>query len=228
MHFLIEHFTNYFRFLIIVNMYIAVILENYCQAKEDVLSGITDEDYDLFYEIWSEFDPNGTQYIDFKALSEFVDVLEPPLQVPKPNKFRLVHMDIPIVRWTDPKTGEIHENKVFSTDILDALTKDFFAKKEEQEDESDDPKLINDVNVSRNLISFFQYYPNQVTSFPDRPGYERTSSTLWKQREEYCARMIQSVWRGHILKNKNRGIRGSKGNVETEEKKQVIKVKPTI
>ena len=45
------------------------------------MSGITDEDYDLFYEIWQEFDPDGTQYIDYKALSEFLDVLEPPLQV---------------------------------------------------------------------------------------------------------------------------------------------------
>ena len=90
----------YFSFLIIVNMYIAVILENYSQATEDVqegnqyiyiddavaflykyLPGITDEDYDLFYEIWQEFDPDGTQYIDYKALSEFLDVLEQPLQV---------------------------------------------------------------------------------------------------------------------------------------------------
>ena len=39
-------------FLVIVNMYIAVILENYSQASEDVSDGITDEDYDLFYEIW--------------------------------------------------------------------------------------------------------------------------------------------------------------------------------
>ena len=48
-------------FLIIVNMYIAVILENYSQATEDVQEGITDEDYDLFYEIWQEFDPDGTR-----------------------------------------------------------------------------------------------------------------------------------------------------------------------
>ena len=41
-----------FSFLVIVNMYIAVILENYSQASEDVSDGITDEDYDLFYEIW--------------------------------------------------------------------------------------------------------------------------------------------------------------------------------
>ena len=87
-------------------MYIAVILENYSQATEDVQEGITDEDYDLFYEIWQEFDPDGTQYIDYKGLSEFLDVLEPPLQIPRPNKFKIIHMDIPIVKWTNPENGE--------------------------------------------------------------------------------------------------------------------------
>ena len=43
-------------FLVIVNMYIAVILENYNQASEDMVDGITDEDYDLFYEIWQVSD----------------------------------------------------------------------------------------------------------------------------------------------------------------------------
>ena len=46
-------------FLVIINMYIAVILENYSQAKEDVQEGLTDEDYDMFYEIWQKFDPKG-------------------------------------------------------------------------------------------------------------------------------------------------------------------------
>ena len=35
----------------------------------------------------------------------------------------------------------------------------------------------------------------QVTTFADRPGYERTSSSLWKQREEYCASLIQKAWK---------------------------------
>lgn len=35
----------------------------------------------------------------------------------------------------------------------------------------------------------------EVTAQADRPGYEPISSTLWRQREEYCARMIQSAWR---------------------------------
>ncbi len=60
--------------------------------------GITDEDYDLFYETWREFDPEGTQYIPYDNLSEFLDVLEPPLQIPRPNKFKIIQLDVPIVQ----------------------------------------------------------------------------------------------------------------------------------
>ena len=91
--------------------------------------GITDEDYEVFYEIWQEFDPEGTQYMKYEHLSEFIDVLEPPLQIPAPNKYKINHMDIPIVRFTHPDSGEVKENMVFCTDILDELTQDFFARK---------------------------------------------------------------------------------------------------
>ena len=139
---------DFFRFLIIVNMYIAVILENYSQATEDVAEGITDEDYDLFYEIWAEFDPDGTQYIEYSSLSEFVDVLEPPLQLPRPNKFKLVNMNIPIAKWTDPQTGEVRENQVFCSDILDALTREFFAiHEEEATEEKDETQVHNQIYV---------------------------------------------------------------------------------
>jgi hypothetical protein len=44
----------------------------------------------LFYEIWQEFDPKGTQYITYDHLNEFLDVLEQPLRIPMPNKFRII------------------------------------------------------------------------------------------------------------------------------------------
>ena len=132
-------------------MYIAVILENYSQATEDVQEGITDEDYDLFYEIWQEFDPDGTQYMNYKHLSEFLDVLETPLQIEKPNKFKIIHMDIPIVRWTSPE-GETKEDMVFCSDILDALTQDFFSRKGNPIEE---PPHVDEIKVSLSLISLW-------------------------------------------------------------------------
>ena len=40
----------------------------------------------------------------------------------------------------------------------------------------------------------------QMTTFSDRPGYLRVSSSLWKQREDYCASLIQKAWKFHKLR----------------------------
>ncbi|KAL4238010.1 hypothetical protein ACF0H5_002721 [Mactra antiquata] len=102
-------------FLVVVNMYIAVILENFSQATEDVQQGLTPDDFDMYYEKWEKFDPDATQYISLEQLSDFVDYLEEPLQLQKPNYFILVKLDIPIYE------GDLCNCR----DILDALTKNF-------------------------------------------------------------------------------------------------------
>ena len=66
---------------------------------------------------------------------------------------------------------------MYCVDILDALTRDFFARKGNPIEEAVE---LNEVQVAL-----------------DRPGYEPVSSTLWRQREEYCARLIQTAWRKH-------------------------------
>uniref|UniRef100_T1JEU7 Sodium channel protein n=1 Tax=Strigamia maritima TaxID=126957 RepID=T1JEU7_STRMM len=153
-------------FLIIINMYIAVILENYSQATEEVQEGLTDDDYDMYYEIWQRFDPDGTQYLTYEDLPEFLHELEEPLQIVKPNKYKIISMDIPICK----------NDLLYCVDILDALTKDFFARKGNPIEEAGD---LGEVVKT------------------DRPGYEVISSTLWRQREEFCARLIQKAWRKH-------------------------------
>ncbi|XP_052827734.1 sodium channel protein type 4 subunit alpha B isoform X3 [Octopus bimaculoides] len=108
-------------FLVVINMYIAVILENFSQATEDVQQGLTPDDFDMYYEKWEKFDPKATQYIALSELSDFVDFLEEPLQLPKPNHFMLVKLDIPICE------GE----KVHCVDILQALTKNYLGTADE-------------------------------------------------------------------------------------------------
>nr|XP_045613229.1 sodium channel protein para-like isoform X8 [Procambarus clarkii] len=174
-------------FLIVINMYIAVILENYSQATEDVEEGLTDDDYDMYYEIWQQFDPKGTQFIEFHMLSDFLDILEAPLQIHKPNKYKIVSMDIPICK------GDL----VFCVDVLDALTKDFFARKG------------NPVEDSADI--------GEVAPAPDRPGYEPVSSTLWRQREEYCARLIQQAWRKHRQHKDQSSLSGAESQEELKQ-----------
>ncbi|CAF4807671.1 unnamed protein product [Rotaria socialis] len=101
--------------LVVVNMYIAVILENFSQAQEDVQQGLTDDDYDMYYEKWQRLDPSGSQFIRYDQLSEFVDGLEPPLRISKPNHLALVAMDLPICE----------NDRMHCVDILDGLTKYF-------------------------------------------------------------------------------------------------------
>lgn len=173
-------------FLIVINMYIAVILENYSQATEDVQEGLTDDDYDMYYEIWQNFDPDGSQYIRYDQLSDFLDVLEAPLQIHKPNKYKIVSMDIPICK----------NDMMFCVDILDALTKDFFARKG------------NPIEETAEL--------GEVQTRPDEVGYEPVSSTLWRQREEYCARLIQNAWRKHKLLREGGGTDNDEDRSEPE------------
>lgn len=102
-------------YLVVVNMYIAVILENFSQATEDVQQGLTPDDFDMYYEKWEKYDPKATKYIPLDQLSDFVDFLDEPLRLPKPNHFLLVKMEIPICEG----------DRCFCKDILDALTKNF-------------------------------------------------------------------------------------------------------
>src|SRR6218665_216889 len=117
-------------FLVIVNMYIAVILENFSQATEDVQQGLTQDDFDMYYETWEKFDEKATQYIPLSQLSEFVDTLEDPLRLQAPNLFLLVAMDLPICEG----------DRVHCVDILDALTKHYLGTASDEGGELGDLK----------------------------------------------------------------------------------------
>lgn len=93
-------------------------------------------------------------------------------------------MDIPICRG----------DKMFCVDILDALTKDFFARKG------------NPIEETGEL--------QEVALRPDEEGYEPVSSTLWRQREEYCARLIQHAWRKHKLHKETPYATGDETDVD--------------
>uniref|UniRef100_A0A3Q3XIH0 Sodium channel protein n=1 Tax=Mola mola TaxID=94237 RepID=A0A3Q3XIH0_MOLML len=100
-------------FLIVVNMYIAIILENFSVATEESADPLSEDDFETFYEIWEKFDPDASQFITYAKLSDFADALEHPLRVPKPNTIELIAMDMPMV------SGD----RIHCLDILFAFTK---------------------------------------------------------------------------------------------------------
>ena len=67
------------------------------------------------------FDVESTLFFNTNTLNNF--------QIKKPNKYKIVHLDIPIINYTNPSTKEVQRNQIFCSDILDLLTQDFFARK---------------------------------------------------------------------------------------------------
>ncbi|NXM81601.1 SCN5A protein, partial [Oenanthe oenanthe] len=169
----IIYFVSYIiiSFLIVVNMYIAVILENFNAATEESAEPLGEDDFDIFYEIWEKFDPEATQFITVSALSDFADALPKPLCVPKPNKVELKAMDLPVV------SGD----KIHCLDILFAFTK----------------RVLGDSGDLDTLK--VQMEEKFMAANPSKQSYEPISTTLSHRQEEASAAVIQRAYRSHLL-----------------------------
>ncbi|XP_066100451.1 sodium channel protein type 10 subunit alpha isoform X1 [Saccopteryx bilineata] len=166
-------FTTYIiiSFLIVVNMYIAVILENFNVATEESTEPLSEDDFDMFYETWEKFDPEATQFITFTALSDFADTLSGPLRIPKPNQNILIQMDLPLVPG----------DKIHCLDILFAFTKNVLGESGELD------------SLKANMEEKF------MATNLSKASYEPIATTLrWKQ-EDISATVIQKAYRSYML-----------------------------
>ncbi|XP_055985321.1 sodium channel protein type 10 subunit alpha [Sorex fumeus] len=166
-------FTTYIiiSFLIVVNMYIAVILENFNVATEESTEPLSEDDFDMFYETWEKFDPEATQFISFSALSDFADTLSGPLRIPKPNQSVLIQMDLPLVPG----------DKIHCLDILFAFTKNVLGESGELD------------TLKANMEEKF------MATNLSKASYEPIATTLrWKQ-EDISATVIQKAYRSYVL-----------------------------
>ena len=121
----------------------------------------------MFYEVWEKFDPKATQFISYEHLSDLVDSLEKPLQVPKPNARSLVAMDLPMV----------YGDRLHCIDILFALTKRVLGESDELE------------GLRSSMEEKF------MASNPSKASYEPITTTLKRKQEEVSAIVIQKWWR---------------------------------
>ncbi|XP_073432819.1 sodium channel protein type 8 subunit alpha isoform X3 [Dendrobates tinctorius] len=159
-------------FLIVVNMYIAIILENFSVATEESADPLSEDDFETFYEIWEKFDPDATQFIQFSKLPDFADALEHPLRVPKPNTIELIAMDLPMV------SGD----RIHCLDILFAFTKRVLGESGE-------------LDILRQ-----QMEERFVASNPSKVSYEPITTTLRRKHEDVSAVVIQQAYRRHLSK----------------------------
>ncbi|XP_024149996.1 sodium channel, voltage-gated, type I like, alpha b isoform X1 [Oryzias melastigma] len=159
-------------FLIVVNMYIAVILENFSVATEESAEPLSEDDFEMFYEVWERFDPDATQFVEYCKLSDFADALDPPLRIPKPNMIQLVQMDLPMV------SGE----RIHCLDILFAFTKRVLGEGGE-------------MDVLRG-----QMEERFMASNPSKVSYEPITTTLRRKQEEMSAIIIQRAFRRYLIR----------------------------
>ncbi|XP_072238416.1 sodium channel, voltage gated, type VIII, alpha subunit b isoform X3 [Leuresthes tenuis] len=185
-------------FLIVVNMYIAIILENFSVATEESADPLSEDDFETFYEIWEKFDPDASQFITYAKLSDFADALEHPLRVPKPNTIELIAMDMPMV------SGD----RIHCLDILFAFTK----------------RVLGDSGELDMLRQ--QMEERFVAANPSKVSYEPITTTLRRKQEDVSARIIQRAYRsylarrGFVCKRKpaNNKVENGGNNQEQEKK----------
>ncbi|KAL8611742.1 hypothetical protein ACOMHN_065367 [Nucella lapillus] len=159
-------------FLIVINMYIAVILENFNQAHQQEEVGITEDDFDMFYVVWERYDPHATQFIKYDQLSDFVADLEDPLKVEKPNEITLVSFNLPIMEG----------DKLHCLDVLMALVKNH----------------LSDVEETEELKKLREQMQERFAGvFPSREKLGVKTTTLQRKKEDVAARTLQRAWRSH-------------------------------
>ncbi|KAM9235708.1 sodium channel protein type 2 subunit alpha-like isoform 10-T10 [Leptosomus discolor] len=159
-------------FLVVVNMYIAVILENFGVATEESAEPLSEDDFEMFYEVWEKYDPDATQFIEYSKLSDFAASLDPPLNIPKPNTIQLIAMDLPMV------SGD----RIHCLDILFAFTKRVLG-------ESDEMDALR-----------IQMEDRFMAANPSKVSYEPITTTLKRKQEEVSATVIQRAYRRYLLR----------------------------
>ncbi|XP_042550054.1 sodium channel protein type 9 subunit alpha isoform X9 [Dipodomys spectabilis] len=176
----IFYFVSYIiiSFLVVVNMYIAVILENFSVATEESTEPLSEDDFERFYEIWEKFDPDATQFIEYSKLSDFAAALDPPLLIAKPNKVQLIAMDLPMV------SGD----RIHCLDILFAFTK----------------RVLGESGEMDSLRS--QMEERFMSANPSKVSYEPITTTLKRKQEDVSATVIQRSYRRYRLRKNVKNI----------------------
>uniref|UniRef100_A0A3B3XFN9 Sodium channel protein n=1 Tax=Poecilia mexicana TaxID=48701 RepID=A0A3B3XFN9_9TELE len=159
-------------FLVVVNMYIAIILENFNVAQEESGDPLCEEDFEMFNETWEKFDLDGTMFIEYSRLSDFCDTLQEPLRVAKPNRLRLIGMDLPLV------IGD----RIHCLDVLMAVTQ---------------MVLGDTVEMAAMRDSIEAKF---ILSNPTKDSFAPITTTVRHKEEQQAAVVLQRAYRNHLLK----------------------------
>eukprot|EP00045_Choanoeca_perplexa_P001967 m.22459 g.22459 ORF g.22459 m.22459 type:complete len:1360 (+) comp11254_c0_seq3:204-4283(+) len=168
-------------FLIVVNMYIAIILENLLSVTEEDELVLTGGDIDHFYDKWREYDPEARQIILYDQLPKFLHELKPPMGIKDASWQELGELDIPLYHG-----GEIH-----CLDVLHALANRCITKQGVAD--AEDLKAMEEIIRER----FSRAFPRRKAL-----NVQTSSSTLALRTSS--AILIQRQFRQMLERNRSR------------------------
>ena len=167
-------------YLILVNMYIAILLENVSSVHEEDEFVISKATIDNFYEVWDSFAPDGTKTIPYSKLSDFAKTLIKPLKIPKPNTMKLARMQIPL-----RKGDQVH---VF--DVMKAVVKRALETEGQLESPQDFDEIVKKMEAR----------------FVGRSRSAKYGKKRLKPKEA-AAIVIQKAYREHLLAKRQKPFR---------------------
>ncbi|XP_078484779.1 sodium channel protein 1 brain-like [Ciona intestinalis] len=186
-------------FLVIVNMYIAIILENFDEIFQQDECGVSQGDFETFYMVWGRYDPRATQFVTLTELSNLLHDLHPPFQLPKPNLVKIGALDLPV----------LYGDKVHCLDVLFALVK----------------RILGEVEISADMKK--EAEERLLKSFPNRSTLKAETTTLVLRQQIRAAKIIQDAWKSFARLRKEAGSsNGTKESSPTDKWDCVLKLEP--
>ena len=101
---------------VVLNLLIAVVLDNFSMAKDEAEKGITSDDLRVFRKTWSRFDPQGIGFVKAKEAGNLILYMSPPMGLegtnPSPEDVR---------RFLDGVELKVSSNYIYYHDFKNAL-----------------------------------------------------------------------------------------------------------
>jgi hypothetical protein len=160
----------------LLNLFIAVLLENYELANTLEENGITEDDYEMFHNCWEKYDPYATQFIPFNQLSAFIGELDPPFGIPKPNERTVASLNIPVTN-----DGYM----VHCADVLHATAK-YAVGEIDEDNEYHEMQAKLDMQI--------------LKLYPIRKEYQMVTSSAQRRKQELAITKIQKCLKKYIVK----------------------------
>ena len=160
----------------IMNMYVAIVLDNFQQATNQDENDFDEVDFEQFYEQWATYDKKAIEFISYKQAISLIQTLKGKLAIEKVTPKIIESLHIPLY------DGQL----VHCIDLLHELIRYHRAQRGLFKDEERSPIVLRTIQASFRK------------SFPVLTKVQTTSSVSQRQIEDRAAALIQQKFREFV------------------------------